>query len=157
MNTAIPLANIVEMLLTPVSWTTFYYDKKTGDIFPVTVEEFSRAERPFLVELQPDGKPDAKQIARAVLNGDERYVQMPSLSDIDEYAIMERYSFSIEDDRISRLLTEALQGAGAIRQFEKAINRLGVIEEWHGFLELELRSIAKQWCEDNGIDYTDGR
>jgi len=40
-----------------------------------------------------------------------------------------------------------------MRQFERAINRLGVIEEWHGYLGLELRLIAKQWCENNDIDF----
>jgi hypothetical protein len=66
---------------------------------------------------------------------------------------MERFCFSIEDDRISQLLSESLRGMKGVAQFEQAINRLGVIEEWYGYLVLELRWIAKQWCENNDIDF----
>ena len=153
MNTAVHLSNIVERLRTSFPWTTFYFDRRTGEIIPITFDDFHQAERPFLIEYESDGKPDAKQIARAVLNGDERYVEMPSPSDYDEHSIMERFCFSIEDDRISQLLSESLRGREGVAQFEQAINRLGVIEEWYGYLVLELRWIAKQWCENNDIDF----
>ncbi len=153
MNPAVHLSDIVERLRTSVCWTTFYFDRRTGEIIPITFDEFHQAEKPFLVEFESDGKPDAKQIARAVLDGNERYVEMPSPSDYNEYSIMEKFCFSIEDDRILQLLSESLRGMEGMAQFEQAINRLGVIEEWYGYLKLELRLSAKQWCENNNIDF----
>ena len=155
MSTAVHLSDIVERLHTSETWTTFYFDRRTGEIVPIEDSAFALAEKPFLVEFEPDGKPDPKQIARAVLNGDERYVQMPSPSDVDEYGIMERFCFAIEDDRISQSLSESLKEFQGMSRFEQAINRLGIIEEWHGYLGLELRSIAKRWCEENEIDFID--
>jgi len=155
MNAAVHLSDVVERLRTHEHWTTFYFDRKTGEIIPITDTEFHLAEKPFLVECQPDGKPDVKQIARAVLDGNERYVQMPSSFDIDDYSIMERFCFSVEDERISRALSESLGGFPGRKLFELAINQHGVIEEWHGYLRLELRSIARQWCERNDIDFMD--
>jgi len=155
MPPSVRLSDIVERLRTSERWTAFYFDRRTGEITAVTDNDLHLVEKPFLVEFEPDGKPDYRQVARAVLNGDDRYVPMPSPSDVDEHSIMERFCFSVEDDRISQLLSESLKGFQGISQFEQAINRLGIIEEWHGYLGLELRSIAKQWCEGHDIDFID--
>jgi len=155
MADSVKLSEIVERMDSHTYWTTFYLNKETGEIIPIMNEEFCMAKNLFLLEEQPDGKQDIRKIARDILDGDEKYIRIPSKFDIDEFSIMERFCFSIEDDRISKSLSHALKGKFAVQNFKQAIIRLGVVEEWYGYRNMELRIIAKKWCEKNDIDFTE--
>ncbi len=155
MTGAVKVTDIVETWDSTDPWTAFYLDRKTGEIIPITHAELDLAEKPFLVETEPDGKPDIKRIARAILNGDERYVLLPSLHDLDVFAIMERFCASLEDDQISGNLSEALTNFQGMELFEQTVIRHGLVEFWQSHLHLEKLIAAKAWCEKNDIDFTD--
>jgi len=155
MKGAVKLSDIVESWTSTDPWTTFYLDKETGDIIPITHAEFFQAEKPFLAEPQPDGKPDVKRVARAILNRDDRYILIPSRYDLDEFAIMEQFCSSVEDDRVSEILSEALKDIRGVDVFEQALIRHGMVEDWHSHLQQELIVAAKEWCENNDIDFTE--
>jgi hypothetical protein len=53
---------------------------------------------------------------------------------------MERFCFTISDKKISESLYHAIKGKGAFSRFKDAIHRYG---------------IAEDWCEENGIEYTE--
>jgi len=73
--------------------------------------------------------------------------------EINEYRIMEDFSKSIEDPRISEELSNAIKGRGAFRRFKDNIVRLGIADRWYNYKEEAFKRIAIEWCEDNNIDY----
>jgi hypothetical protein len=151
MKRAVRLSEIVESWDSSDPWTTFYLNKKTGQIIPITNVEFCEAEKPFHAAPEPDGSPDNRQIAKAVLDGDERYIRLPSRAELEEYAVMEQFCASVEDDLISETLSETLKDIRGSEAFEKALIRYGLAEDFHAWHRRESKSAAKEWCETHDI------
>jgi hypothetical protein len=155
MSGAVKLSEIVESWASTDPWTTFYLDKKSGEIIPITLAEFYEAEKPFRAEQQSDGRPDTLQIAKAVLDGDKRYIRLPSSAEIEESAIMEQFCASVEDDQISEALSESLKDISGPEVFEKTLVRYGMAEDWNAWYRQELKAAAKEWCENNDIEFVE--
>ena len=85
------------------------------------------------------------------------YIELPSQYEIHEWAMMERFSLSIEYERISEELLSAIRGRGAFRRFKDTIHRLKVAEAWYCFRDQAYRQIAIDWCEQHGIEYIDSK
>ncbi len=81
------------------------------------------------------------------------YVALPDRFDIDEYRMMERFSWSRADDEERDELSRAIQGSGAFRRFRDTVHRLGIEKEWYGAREEGYREVAIEWCEEHGIPY----
>ena len=82
-------------------------------------------------------------------------MRLPTRFEIHEWQTMDRFARWVDDERISEELGYALRGRGAFRMFKEAIHRLGVAEEWYEYRERALRRIAVEWCEANGIRFTE--
>lgn len=134
--------------------TTSYLNKKTGDVVTVSDEEFRAVEDGEPMEDFPDWQQEAIRIADEVL-ATEDYIALPSKFDIHEYAIMERFCLSIDDDRIRETMYGSIQGKGAFRRFKDNINRYGIAEDWYKYRDGAIRQMAIDWCEENGIQFTD--
>ena len=73
-----------------------YMDKRSGEIFLITVEEMSAAEEDEPLSDYPDWRQESLVKAREILESDD-FVQLPSQFDIHEYSIMERFAEGYED------------------------------------------------------------
>jgi hypothetical protein len=154
MEGAVKLSEIVESWTSTDPWTISYLDKETGEIIPITHFEFYEAEKPFLAEPQLDGRPDIKQVAKDVQDGDERYLRLPSRSEIEGYAIIrEQFCASVEDDRISEILSESLKQIRGEEVFEKTLIRYGMVEDWSAWYCRQQKTAAKEWCENNDVEF----
>ena len=78
---------------------------------------------------------------------------MPDSFEINEYSIMEKFCYSIESQKISNLLLNAIQGRGAFRRFKDVIIRYNIENMWYAFKENEYKQIAIEWCDRNKISY----
>lgn len=47
------------------------------------------------------------------------------------------------------------KGGGAFRRFKEGIYRLGLLEAWNEYRDRALRRIAKEWCEEDNLEYLD--
>jgi hypothetical protein len=152
----VKLSEIVAELDLQPDRTSAYLDRTSGSIILITDEEFRAAagEDETLMELYGL---DASLVgtARKILADDPplRYVALPSKSDIHEYRIMEMFCLSVEDDRISKDLLEAIGGKGAFGRFKDRINVHGIAQRWYRFKEAALKEIAVEWCLDNAVDF----
>ena len=52
-------------------------------------------------------------------------------------------------------LQNAIHGAGAFRYFKDTLRRYRREKDWYAYREEALRQIAIDWCEENGIEYTE--
>jgi hypothetical protein len=68
---------------------------------------------------------------------------------------MREFAESVEPERLSDELQNAIRGAGAFRYFKDALRRYRREKDWYAYREEALRQIAIEWCEENGIEYTE--
>ena len=83
------------------------------------------------------------------------YIELPDKNEIHEYNIMEKFCYSIEDERLSNKLCSVISGRGAFRRFKDAINRYDLEDSWYAYKDKILYKIARDWCEVNKIPFTE--
>ena len=131
-----------------------YYNKGTGEIIYIGEEEQRIADRCEMDELEgyPEWQREIIETAIDLEENWDNYISLPSKFDIDEYEIMVEFCDSIENDRISKQLSNSLNGRGAFRRFKDTAIRLNVENKWYDFRDEALKKIAVEWSEDNGIE-----
>lgn len=85
---------------------------------------------------------------------DDAWVGLPDPDEIDEYGMMSDFADTIEDPRKNELLCVALNGRGAFRRFKDLLHGLDLAEEWYSFKHDAYIEIVKDWCDQNGIEYS---
>ena len=130
-----------------------YLNKVTGELVTITDEEINAIENNDDWSEYPEWQHEALATAKHVLDSED-YLPLPSKFDIHEYAIMERFCYSIDDPELSDELVYQIRGSGAFRRFKDAIRRHGIEDEWYQFRDQALEEIAIEWLESNGIAYT---
>ena len=163
MQTKVKLSEIVDGMDCWSDEATVYLDKRTGRVVTVMEDgiapgefeegEFGDVEEPL--EDRPDWSQGGILAGRDVLADEENFVPLPSKFEIHEYAIMEKFCLSVEDQKISNRLYQAIKGSGAFRRFKDDIQELGIAEEWYAYRDAALKEIAVEWCESHGLAYTD--
>lgn len=109
-------------------------------------------ESPFLGKYDEEDQ----ELADMIEEGwHERFFGLPTKFDIHEYGIMEDFIWSLPEGRVQDSLEKAIRGKGAFRRFKDAVCRYDIEEQWYEFQEKTYREIAKDWCEENGLDYMD--
>lgn len=158
MAVPVKLSDIVESISFQTDESSYYLNRETGDIFLVMDQEFRAAEEEDGSSKELYGLEDEQiEIAKDIL-ADERqqkYIPLPDKFDIHEYSIIERFCLSIEEEDVSDSLYRTIKGRGAFRRFKDAIYRYGVADDWYKYRDNAMRSIAIDWCEANGIEYTE--
>jgi len=153
MAVEVNLETIIEALELADDSISSFLDVETGEVQSITAEEFDLAEDPETdFEDLPDWQRDTVKLARIIQqNEDRRYLALPDRFDIHEWAIMDRFSESLNVARLRNDLHAAVRGAGAFRMFKHLLTEYSLWDAWNRFKEIELRQIAMQWCEEHGI------
>jgi len=165
MASPIRLSVIIDGLEMQNSEMSGYLDLETGQV-ELVQNETLRAAETAEDEGEEDGD-DSKQddrdeaewdeiaIARRILRDTEqkRYRALPSSFDVHEFAIMEEFCRSVENESLSEELCRAIQGSGAFRRFKNLINEYGIADLWYRFRADALREIAIDWCDAHQIEY----
>jgi hypothetical protein len=115
-------------------------------------EEFER-ESGFSGNLDLDD--EFFQDVKNVMLLDDDYLKLPTKFDIHEYEIMERFSHSIPNEKISDTLFSKIHGSGAFRRFRDTIYQYGIEEDWFKYRDEAYKEIAISWLESQGFNYID--
>ena len=156
MKATVKLGAIVDAMEMQSDATHQYLHVPTGEFLAVTDEEFFFAEEDEPLDDLPDWQRDEVEDAKKILESDE-YLQVPDKFEINEYKIMERFCFTIDDDEISDDLYHAIKGKGAFRRFKDKILYYGIEQDWYQYRDDTFYEIAREWCEDNEIPFVDDR
>jgi hypothetical protein len=151
MNKPVSLREILEALELQTPESETYFDRETGEILMVTDDDRSELENEDGAEA-PEWQREHLAKLRGLLDT-ERLVMLPSLFDIHEWAIMERFSGSVAKPSVRDELDNAIHGSGAFRMFRSVIERRGLKEEWQAFRQEAFGEIAREWLEENSIPY----
>ncbi|MHC4411358.1 MAG: UPF0158 family protein [Planctomycetota bacterium] len=156
MSICVLLSKIVEVLDIQGDEDSSYLDKKTGEVISLRHDDFSAAEDGESLDNYAQWECENIQIAEKILNDcHKNYLELPTKFDVNEYRIMERFCFSVQDEEICQTLCNTIRGSGAFRRFKDSIYRFGIDDNWHKYRNEALKKRAIDWCEANDIAYED--
>jgi len=148
----VKLDDIIEGLEFQSDESSWFLNKKTGEVVLINDYEMRAAEEGDPIEDFPDWEQDQVRIAREITAETGQYIPLPSKYEIDEYSIMERFCMSLDNQKISDILCDLISGSGAFRRFKDAIYRYEIEDEWHSYRSDALKEIAIEWCRENNIE-----
>ena len=155
MSIIVKLSDIIDGMESQSNENSSYLDKETGEVVLISDYEMRAAEENDSLEDFPDWELEQIAIARDIINKTGRYIELPTKFDINEYEIMERFCFSLEDAQMSDFLQRTIQGSGAFRRFKDAVYQNGIENEWFAYRNEEYKEIAIDWCQENGIEFNE--
>jgi hypothetical protein len=153
MSVEVKLDLIIEALEMADDSIWSYLDVETGEVRSITEEEFNLAVEPqTVIEELPDWQREAVTLARSIQEQEgQRYLALPDKFEVHEWAIMDRFSETLKDARMRNDFHGGIRGAGAFRLFKRLLTEYNLWDAWNRFKQVELRQLAIQWCEENGI------
>lgn len=131
-----------------------YINRRSGELVILSTEDISLAEENGNSCSIPDWQRDLVDQAERALSNDD-YLELPDKFEINEYSIMERYSYTIEDEQIRLALLAAINGKGAFRRFKDKLHEHGINEDWFKFRANAFKQIAADFLLDQGIPFVD--
>jgi len=168
MTVPVSLRDLVDELQMLPNEGTAYLNKVTGKIITVTdddVETVVAMDSEFEEEIEEgddlivgevsDLQTEYYEEVKKVLLSDPDYLKLPIRFEIHEYEIMERFSLSVPDGKVSDVLLRKIRGSGAFRRFKDTIYQYGIENDWFAYRDESYREIVIAWLESKGIAYVD--
>ena len=140
----VPLSLVLEAVEMASDEYTMYLDVQTPEIIALT-DYFDEYDEEELEELE-EKIDDELGI---------RYFRLPYKFDIDDYSIMESFIEDLPAGEERNQLSGSIRGKGAFHRFRENILRLGIENAWYEYRDEAYKQIARDWCEENGIYYTE--
>jgi hypothetical protein len=117
----------------------WYLDRQTGDLVPLSEWDELEEEEEIRAAVNDDG--------------DDRYLEVPSLPSHEGFRIMEDFARTMEDGRVRGALLDALERRRPFRSFKDALEGFpGVREAWFAYHDERLGQHAKRWLAEEGIE-----
>lgn len=148
----VSLDDIVAHMDLPNDDWTAYLNRRTGELVTVTDRDQELAEAEETPEDLPKWQAEALPKVSEALESDD-FLELPGKLEIDEYRMMEYFSFEVEDARVRNELLQAIRGRGAFRRFKEIIHERGIADAWYAYRQHALEEIAVDWLEANGIAF----
>jgi len=149
----VSLKDIVDALEMQSDEDFYFLDRQTGKVEFVSREVLGIAEDGGTIDDVLEWQEDQFEVAEARLADWDRFEKLPTKHDIHEWEIMREFAESVEPERLSDELQNAIRGAGAFRYFKDTLRRHRREQDWFAFRAAAYRQIAIDWCEQNGIEY----
>lgn len=127
-----------------------YLNMKSGEVVYIENELYSLVDSDEDFSQYPEWQQENIKLAEKILYEDY-YEPFPTKYEIDEYGMMESFSYSMEEEIKERLL-RAINGRGAFRRFKDEVFELGVREDWFSYREEKLKKLVKRWSETLDIE-----
>ena len=155
MSPRVKLNDIINIISFQSNNTSYYLDRKRGELFLVSKEQLRAAEEDSELEDYPEWEREQIKLARDILTDKmgERYILIPGKFVSYEFGIMENFCFFLYYKKISSALLRAILGAGAFNRFNNCIHRYGVADDWYKYRYNWMKRIVIDWCEANNIEY----
>ena len=109
-----------------------------------------------LPQFDDDIDTDYESLANRIEAGiNIRYFRLPSKFDIHEYSIMEKFISDLPNGSTRDELAGCIHGKGAFRRFKSSIRYYVIERDWYNYLAKAYHSMAIEWCEANGFEYSE--
>jgi len=151
----VKLQDVIDALEMAADFTSYFLDRRTGEIEMITDEVWSAAENEDLISEYPEWQRELILKAREIQTTDH-FIELPGKSEINSYKMMEQFCHEHPIPRIRETLSDAIEGKGAFRRFNDLISNLGIQNEWNRFENRCFEDMAVEWLEAEGIPFTRG-
>lgn len=149
----VKLENILEGIEMQSEEGNSYLNLETGEVVYVSHEALLMAEDGEEYDHLPDWQQDKVKLAYAIVDSFDKYAALPTQSDIHEYDMVERFCYSLSDQRTQDKLLHSIRGKGAFRRFKDNVDRLGIAEQWYDYRDTQYKEIAKEFCRSKNIAF----
>ncbi len=129
-----------------------FLNKRTGELFTFSDDDFSRAEDDADMSDSPEWERELIRKAKEAIISDD-YIPLSTSFETNDYRIMEDFCYTVQNEKVRDKLVNAISGRGAFRRFKDAISLLDIQDDWYRFQEEEHERIAIEWLEKNGTEY----
>jgi hypothetical protein len=130
-----------------------YLNIDSGEVILIADEEIHAAEYDDDISDHADWYKEAIAQAKKYLENQDRYLELPSKYELDEYQIMERFVYSIPIEEQKEEMLNLIQGKGAFSRFREGIERFLLKDKWYKYRDSEIVKFAEDWCKENDIDF----
>lgn len=138
----VKLKSIADACLSDDDYTC-YYDRSTDSIVKVCTNDDLMTEKD-------------EQALRRISSGGYRYlyIEGQDYGGIDMVCMVE-FATRVDDDELRSELAETALGWNGERRFLALVEDHGLLKEWDEWLSSYAVVRAREWCEENGIPYTE--
>lgn len=155
MNKPIELSKIIDCLEDGFEEYHNYLNKETAEIVFLSSEEMRAAEDDEPLDRFPEWQQEVINNAIDLFENPQNYISLPDQYDVHEWKMMETFALSLQDEKISNSLYNAIHRKGAFRRFKDLVFSHGVRDKWFDFRDKQYKKIAIEWCEAHDIPYID--
>ena len=141
---SVPLSIVVEAVDMASLEGVMYLDIEKPEIVAVP-EDYSLYDVAELEELE-------KKIGAGY---GSRYFRLPEQHDVNDQRIMKDFAEALPDGPAKDDVCSSIGGRGTVRRFRDSLERCGLKQEWEAYRQEAYIQIARDWCEKNGIRYTE--
>ncbi len=132
-------------------WTV-YIHRRTGKIITITPEDLDPFEDEMSEESMPEEPREHPGVSLEALESDE-YVALPDKFEIHEWALMEDFIGTLQDDELRAQLERLIHRRGAFAGFREELDVHGQLGMWLQYRDEAFLKIAADCLEANGIPY----
>jgi hypothetical protein len=131
-----------------------FLNRATGELATVSSDDLLAVEEDYELDAYPQWQREAIQKAEEIMVSDD-WIGLPSKFEIHEWEIMRGFCYTVDDERLSSELLDAIHGSGAFRAFKNTIYYRGIQQDWYDFRQDALEQIARDWLERNEIPFVE--
>ena len=123
------------------TWETWdqFYNRTTGEIIAIPNDMND------CCDIDDDLESEIEEIE----NNPDNYVILPEQYELNEFRIMEDFSYYKNNDK----LISVLHRSKPYRNFKDQIKIQGIEEEYYSYRFDRFVILARNWCSDNNIEY----
>ena len=114
-------------------------------------EEIRDAENDRDLSDRPEWYVEAVAKAKAFLENQDDFLDLPTQYEFHEYRIMESFILSLPVETQREELLDRIKGKGAFSRFRAGLDRF-LLEKWYQYRDRALREFAIRWCQENGLE-----
>ncbi len=98
-----------------------------------------------------------KALMRDIDKNPDDYLSLPNEYEVDEFAMMADFVDELDDSEAASALFRVLEedGNAAQRLFKQSVKAFELEKEWKKFRDACYAEIARQWCEENEIEFAE--
>jgi len=135
------------------SGNQFYLDTETGEAICIPDELMNALEEGESCEGLPAWELEMLPKAKEIVEGSDRYEEIPSRMSGEAYWLMVKFAGRVEESSLREKLRYALDGRGAFRRFKDTLREYPEVEkQWFHFKAEKDKEEVKEWLESIGIE-----
>lgn len=154
MEEKITLYDILEVNEMDTDDMKSYYHKPTKAMVVISKDDLDMVKSNRDLSDIEEWKQEMLNQAKDFIANPTEYLEFPKEEEYNEESLITEFIETIKDNEESHeKLIGAMEEEKTLRRFKDELFKTDLIDKWYDFREEKFLSVAKQWCERNGVEY----